>query len=67
MERLESCRLPDSLDYSAITSLRLEAAEKLAAIGVTLEAEGSGRASYQSAPAYSVIDPGETVTVVFSP
>ena len=44
-----------------------EAAEKLAEIGVTLEAEGSGRASYQSAPAYSVIDPGETVTVVFSP
>lgn len=32
MERLESCRIPDSLDYSAITSLRLEAAEKLAAI-----------------------------------
>ena len=44
-----------------------EAAEKLAEIGVTLEAEGSGRASYQSAPAYSVIDPGEMVTVVFSP
>ena len=32
MERLESRRIPDGLDYSAITSLRLEAAEKLAAI-----------------------------------
>ena len=32
MERLESRRIPDELDYSAITSLRLEAAEKLAAI-----------------------------------
>ena len=32
MERLESCRIPDSLDYSTITSLRLEAVEKLAAI-----------------------------------
>ena len=32
MERLESRRIPEGLDYSAITSLRLEAAEKLAAI-----------------------------------
>ncbi len=32
MERLESRRIPDGLDYSAITSLRLEAVEKLAAI-----------------------------------
>jgi len=32
MERLESRRIPDGLDYSDITSLRLEAAEKLAAI-----------------------------------
>ena len=32
MERLESRRIPDGLDYTAITSLRLEAAEKLAAI-----------------------------------
>ena len=32
MERLESRRIPDGIDYSAITSLRLEAAEKLAAI-----------------------------------
>ena len=32
MERLESRRIPDGLDYAAITSLRLEAAEKLAAI-----------------------------------
>ena len=31
-QRLESCRIPDGLDYSVITSLRLEAAEKLAAI-----------------------------------
>ena len=44
-----------------------EAAEKLAEIGVTLEAEGSGRATYQSAPPYSVVDPGAVVTVVFSP
>ena len=32
MERLESRRIPETLDYSAISSLRLEAAEKLAAI-----------------------------------
>ena len=32
MERLESRRIPEGLDYSAITSLRLEAAEKLAVI-----------------------------------
>ena len=32
MERLESRRIPETLDYAAITSLRLEAAEKLAAI-----------------------------------
>ena len=32
MERLESRRIPEGLDYSAITSLRLEAAEKLTAI-----------------------------------
>ena len=32
MERLESRRIPKTLDYAAITSLRLEAAEKLAAI-----------------------------------
>ena len=32
MERLESRRIPEGLDYAAITSLRLEAAEKLAAI-----------------------------------
>ena len=32
MERLESRRIPYGLDYSVITSLRLEAAEKLAAI-----------------------------------
>ena len=32
MERLESRRIPDELDYAEITSLRLEAAEKLAAI-----------------------------------
>ena len=44
-----------------------EVAEKLAEIGVTLEAEGSGRATYQSAPPYSVVDPGAVVTVVFSP
>ena len=32
MERLESRRIPEGLDYSAITSLRIEAAEKLAAV-----------------------------------
>ena len=32
MERLESRRIPEGLDYSAIKSLRIEAAEKLAAI-----------------------------------
>ena len=32
MERLESCRIPATIDYAAISSLRLEAAEKLAAI-----------------------------------
>ena len=32
MERLESRRIPEGLDYSVITSLRLEAAEKLAAV-----------------------------------
>ena len=32
MERLESRRIPADLDYAAITSLRLEAAEKLAAV-----------------------------------
>lgn len=32
MERLESRRIPAELDYAAITSLRLEAAEKLAAV-----------------------------------
>ena len=32
MERLESRRIPETLDYSAISSLRLEAAEKLTAI-----------------------------------
>ena len=32
MERLESRRIPEGLNYSAITSLRLEAAEKRAAI-----------------------------------
>ena len=32
MERLESRRIPEGFDYSAITSLRLEAAEKLAAV-----------------------------------
>ena len=32
MERLESCRIPETIDYAAISSLRLEAAEKLAAI-----------------------------------
>ena len=32
MERLESRRIPETLDYAAISSLRLEAAEKLAAI-----------------------------------
>ena len=31
-QRLESRRIPDGLDYAEITSLRLEAAEKLAAI-----------------------------------
>ena len=66
-------RLPDVVPSGKVVMPDLdgltirEAAEKLAEIGVTLEAEGSGRASYQSAPAYSVIDPGETVTVVFSP
>ena len=32
MERLESRRIPEGIDYGAIASLRLEAAEKLAAI-----------------------------------
>ena len=32
MERLESRHIPDDLDYTEITSLRLEAAEKLAAV-----------------------------------
>ena len=32
MERLESRRIPADLDYAAVTSLRLEAAEKLAAV-----------------------------------
>ena len=32
MERLESCRIPATIDYASISSLRLEAAEKLAAI-----------------------------------
>ena len=32
MERLESRRIPEGFDYSAITSLRIEAAEKLAAV-----------------------------------
>ena len=32
MERLESCRIPATIDYAVISSLRLEAAEKLAAI-----------------------------------
>ena len=32
MERLESRRIPEGIDYGAIASLRLEAAEKLAAV-----------------------------------
>lgn len=44
-----------------------EAAGKLAEIGVRLAAEGSGRAEDQSVPAYSIIDPGDTVTVFFAP
>ena len=32
MERLESRRIPDGIDYAQIASLRLEAAEKLAAV-----------------------------------
>ena len=32
MERLESRRIPAEFDYAAVTSLRLEAAEKLAAV-----------------------------------
>lgn len=32
MERLESRRIPEDIDYGAIASLRLEAAEKLAAV-----------------------------------
>ena len=32
MERLERRRIPEEIDYAAITSLRLEAQEKLAAV-----------------------------------
>lgn len=44
-----------------------EATEKLRAIGVTMEAQGSGKATFQSVPAYTVVDRGSSVNVGFSP
>lgn len=44
-----------------------EAADKLAESSITLEASGSGRATYQSVPAYSIVDPGSSVAVQFAP
>ncbi len=44
-----------------------EASQKLAEIGVAINAEGSGIAVAQDVPAYAVVDPNITVTVFFSP
>ncbi|BEU86986.1 stage V sporulation protein D [Selenomonas sp. TAMA-11512] len=44
-----------------------EAADKLAEISITLEVKGSGKATYQSVPPYSIVDPGSAVAVEFTP
>ena len=43
------------------------AAEKAAAAGLAFESEGSGSAAAQSIPANTIVDPGTSVTVNFSP